>query len=378
MKIRDITLTAIRYPAPYPPVRHGRNERIDMTGTILQVFTDEGLVGLSDATAPIGQVRPILERQVKPLLIGENPLDVERVWEKIARGVTGRPHSDLVGSIDTALWDLVGKAANLPLFRIFGAYRNRVPCYVAPSMRQPEVLFEELAAYRDRGFKATKLRLGLGPVGWADGPRDLSRDRATLRGARDLLGPDFAIGADTDKTYDHALAAQMVPLVNELDLAWFEEPLPNLPREAYVREMLRLREIVRVPLAGGQGLFTPPAFDGLINTGAVDAIQPDVNQCGGLTPLRKIAHMAAGRGITCIPHVSCQNGSDLLVMATAQALGAMPNGRWLCYQPYDTPLRTELLTEQLKVVDGELQLPERPGLGLELNQQALKRYAVDS
>ena len=121
-----------------------------------------------------------------------------------------------------------------------------------------------VAAYRERGFKATKLRIGLGPVGWADGPRDQTRDRVILERARALLGPDFAIGADTDKTYDHAMAARLAPLVQELDLAWFEEPLPNLEREQYVREMLRLREVVRVPLSGGQGFFVAGKGERLI------------------------------------------------------------------------------------------------------------------
>jgi L-alanine-DL-glutamate epimerase-like enolase superfamily enzyme len=374
MKITEITLTAITYPAPHP-LRWGRGERTAMGGTIVQVQTDEGLVGIGDACAGLGAVRPTFEA-VRPLLIGQSPLDVERLWALMARGVKGGPAADLIGGIDVALWDLVGKAANLPLYRVFGAYRDRVPCYVAPSMRQPDVLMDELAAYRERGFRATKLRIGLGPVGWADGPRDQSRDRAILERARALLGPDFAIGADTDKTYDHAMAARLAPLVQELDLAWFEEPLPNLEREQYVREMLRLREIVRVPLSGGQGFFAPQEFDELLNRSAVDIVQPDVNHAGGLTPLRKIAAMAGGRSIACMPHVSCHLGSDVIMVATGHLLGSTPNGLWLCHQAYDTPLRTELLRERPRIVDGDLILSDRPGLGIELDPEALRRYAA--
>lgn len=376
MRITDVTLTAISYPAPHP-LRWGRGERTHMGGTIVQLYTDEGIVGIGDATSPIEAVRPIFQSTIKPLLVGQNPLDVERLWALMARNVKGGPGADLVGGIDVALWDVVGKAAGLPLFRIFGAYRDTVPCYVAPSMRQPEPLLEELARHRERGFKAIKLRIGLGVVGWANAPRDQSRDEAILRGARALLGPGFAIGADTDKTYDHAMAHRLAPLVHELDLAWFEEPLLAAEREQYVREMLRLRKIVHVPLSGGQGFFQPPEFDELINRSAVDIVQPDVNHCGGLTPLRKIAHMAAGRGIACMPHVSCHLGSDVIGVATGHLLGAMPNGLWLCYQAYDTPLRTELLKDPVTLADGSLRLPERPGLGIEIDPQALERYAVD-
>src|SRR5579884_2331723 len=109
MRITDVTLTAIRYPAPHP-LRWGRGERNEMGGTIVQVFTDEGLVGLGDATSPLRAVRPYFEDTIKPLLVGQNPLDVGRLWALMARGVRGGAQADVVGGIDVALWDLVGKA----------------------------------------------------------------------------------------------------------------------------------------------------------------------------------------------------------------------------------------------------------------------------
>jgi L-alanine-DL-glutamate epimerase-like enolase superfamily enzyme len=375
MKIVDVTLTPIAWPAPHP-LRWGRGERNEMGGTILQVHTDEGIVGLGDATAPYRLVKPVLEDTIKPLLLGQNPLDVERLWARMARGVRGGAAADLVGGIDVALWDIVGKAANMPLFRIFGAYRNTVPCYVAPCMRQPDALMEELARHRERGFKATKLRIGLGVVGWADGYRDQSKDIAIIERARDVLGPNVAIGADTDKTYDHAMTARLAPVVHEVGLEWLEEPISSGEREQYVREMLRAREIIHVALSGGQGFFAPEQFDDLIGRNAVDIVQPDVNHVGGLTPLRKVAAMAGGHGLSCMPHVSCHLGSDIITMATAHVLGAMPNGQWLCYQAYDTPLRTDLLTEPVKVIDGAVRLSDKPGLGIELDQAALKRFAA--
>jgi D-galactarolactone cycloisomerase len=375
MKIVDVTLTEVRYPAPHP-VRHGYKERLVMNATIVQVVTDEGIVGIGDATQPTEMVISTFE-QLRPLIIGQNPLDVERLWALMARGLFGFPASDMLGGIDTALWDIVGKAANLPLYRVFGAFRDRVPCYIAPSMRQPDQLMEDMAAYQKRGFMAAKLRLGLGPVGWAAGPRDLTSDIAILERSRDLLGPDFAIAADTDRTYDHEMAARIAPVVNETRLAWFEEPLPDhFEREQYIREMQRLQQVVHVPLAGGQLYFKPGQFDDLINRSAVEIVQPDVCRAGGLTPLRKIAAMAAGHGISFMPHVSCQVGADILVIAAAHVLGSTPNGLWACYQAYDTPLRTDLLREPVQVVDGEIVLPDKPGLGIELDPAALKHYAV--
>lgn len=376
MKITDITLTGVAYPAPHP-LRWGRLERLEMGATIVQVFTDEGIVGLGDATAPVRSVRPILRDSLLPLLLGENPLDIERLWVTMTRGMRGGPGFQLVGGIDVALWDIVGKVANLPLYRVFGAFRDRVPVYAAPSMRQPDAIAEELATYAERGFKAVKLRIGLGPVGLAGGPNDQTRDIAIIERAREILGPNFEIGADTDKTYSHAMAACLAPTVHAARLAWFEEPLPNLEREQYVREMLRLREIIRVPLSGGQGFSAPEQFDDLIRFTAVDIVQPDVNNVGGLTAMRKIAAMAAGHGLATMPHVSCHLGADIVFLATAHLLGATPSALWACYQAYDTPLRTELLREPVRVENGEALLSDRPGLGIELDPDAVAKYRVD-
>ena len=376
MKIADVTLTPIAYPAPHP-LRWGWGERTVMGDTIVQVRTDEGLVGIAPASGPIASQRAMLADALLPLLVGQNPLDVERLWASMARGLRGGWPGELVGGIDVALWDILGQAAGLPLYRLLGAYRDRVPCYIAPSMRQPEVLVDELARYRAQGFRAVKLRIGLGPVGWADGPRDQTRDEAILRGAREALGAGFAIGADTDRTYDFAMAARLAPVVHEVDLAWFEEPVAVGERERYVRDFRRLHDVIRVPLSGGQGFFGPGQFDELIAQSAVEIVQPDACGCGGITPLRKIAAMAAGRGLDFMPHVSCHSGHDLRVMATAHALASAPNGLWLCYPAYDTPLRTELVREPPRLEGGELLLPERPGLGLELDQAALERLRVD-
>ncbi|MDQ3699967.1 MAG: mandelate racemase/muconate lactonizing enzyme family protein [Chloroflexota bacterium] len=378
MKIVDITLTPVSYPAPHL-LRWGHGTQDTMGGTIIQVITDEGLVGLGDANGPIAVQRAYVRDTLLPLLRGQNPLDVERLWDGMARNERARTvGSQLIGGVDIALWDLVGKAANLPLYRVFGAYRDRVPVYIAPSKRQPEVLMEELADYREQGFRAVKLRIGLGPVGWADQPRDQQRDVAILRRGREVLGESFTIGADTDRTYDHAMTARIAPVVHEVDLAWLEEPLREsaLDREHYVEEMLRLRQIVHVPLSGGQGMYGVHAFDALINQRAVDLIQPDVGSSGGLTPARKVAAMAQGRGIGLMPHVACGCGYDLRVVATAHLLAAAPNGTWLCYPAYDTPLRTDLLVEQPLVREGELQLSEKPGLGIELNPEALERLTA--
>ncbi|MGI9147880.1 MAG: mandelate racemase/muconate lactonizing enzyme family protein [Chloroflexota bacterium] len=316
---------------------------------------------------------------IEPIVIGSDPQAIESTWSRLAARVRGQEAADLVGAVDVALWDIVGKIAGLPLYRLFGGDRSWLRCYAAPSMR-PDVdqLLDEVAAYRDLGFRGVKLRIGLGPVGWAgDNPRDQRKDFAILTGARKLLGDEYTIGADTDKTYDFRMTLRLAPLVNELGLAWLEEPVGTDERMQYIRELRRVGKHVRVPISGGQEFFGPEQFDGLLQAEAVDIVQPDVCHAGGLTPLRKVAAMAEGRRMGCMPHVNCGSGHDLEMLAAAHALAAMPGDQLLCYPAYDSPLRTDLVRQPPRVTNGYLELPTAPGLGIELDPRALEHLRAD-
>ncbi len=378
MKVTALELIPVSCPAP-SVLRWGRSETRRLGGTLVLVHTDEGITGLSAAPVGVGIQRAILSDLIGPLVIGSDPGAIEATWSRMAARVRGQEAADLVGAIDVALWDIAGKVAGLPLYRLFGGNRTRLPCYAAPSMR-PDVdeLLDELVAYRDQGFRAVKLRIGLGPVGWAgNNPRDQSKDIAILTGARKVLGEDYTIGADTDKTYDFPMTVRLAPTVNELGLAWLEEPAGTDERLQYIRELRRVSHHVRVPIAGGQEFFGPEQFDGLLQAEAVDIVQPDVCHAGGLTPLRKVAAMAEGRRVGCMPHVNCGGGHDLEMVAAAHALAAMPQEQWLCYPAYDSPLRRELVREPPRLVDGYLELPSGPGLGLELDPGAVDRLRAD-
>ncbi|HLH73285.1 MAG TPA: mandelate racemase/muconate lactonizing enzyme family protein, partial [Chloroflexota bacterium] len=283
---------------------------------------------------------------------------------------------NLLGGLDVAFWDILGKSSGQPIARLLGQYTDRVMVYIAPSMKQPEVVADECRQFRAEGYQAIKLRIGLGQVGLAE-PGDMKKDFQIVEQAREILGDDFVIGVDTDKTYEHTMALRMADRLWELGAAWFEEPFQFRGDEQYIREFKRLGQMIRVPLSGGQGCFTRFECGELIAQHAVDIVQPDCVGCGGISELRRIAALASVWGIPCMPHVSCGCGYDIRVMATLHVLASLPSALYLCYPAYPTPLRTELLTEPPRVVDGYLTVPEKPGLGIELDPDALARYRVN-
>ena len=378
MKITDIKLTPISYSMPFT-LRWGRNSRDDVGGIVVQVFTDDSIIGIGETDAGSYEIAArAVESILLPLLKGENPLDVGRLWEAMYTAVVGAGigEASIMGGIDIALWDILGKVAGLPVYRLLGAQRDNVTAYVAPCMKQPEIIAEECEAYRAQGYKGIKLRLGLGFVGY-DEPRSIAKDIEIVKSARRILGEDVLIGVDTDKTYDHFTALRLAPVLEENRIAWYEEPLDVNGREQYVREMASLKGMFKVPLSGGQGFFTRYEYSDLVSQRTVDIVQPDVVRVGGISELMRVADLASVWGLKCMPHVNCGGGHDISVVATAHCLAAMSNGMYLCYPAYDSPLRTELLTVQPKVIDGQFALPEKPGLGIEINPEALQKYATE-
>jgi L-alanine-DL-glutamate epimerase-like enolase superfamily enzyme len=335
-------------------------------------MTDAGITGLGEFEAPYDEAQAVLQKQVLPWLRGRNPLHVESLWEELYRAIGGNP-DQMLGGIDVALWDILGKACGQPIYRLLGGREEPVPVYIAPSMKQPEVIADECAQYRAQGYRAIKLRIGLGQVG-LDEPDSMRKDLQIVQDARRILGDDFVIGVDTDKTYDRPMALRMGQRLRELGAAWIEEPLQAREREVYVQEMRYLQGRIEVPLSGGQGFHTRFQFKELVSQQAVDIVQPDCARCGGITELRRIADLAGTWTLACMPHVGCGCGYDIRVVATAHVLASIKNAMYLCYPAYVTPLRSELLVEPPQVVDGCLALSDKPGLGIEIDQDALAKY----
>ena len=342
------------------------------TALIVKIETDAGLVGWGE-TGPISGAQGTIDDQLAPILIGQNPLRYRKLWRQLWGANFGNGLA--VGAVDMALNDLRGKILGLPVADLFGGrMRDRVPVYGSTMNymegEEPEDLYPRQAAERAaEGFKALKMRLGRYSV---------AREAKVAKAVRDAVGPNVRLMVDGNAAYTLRSAVQMGRVLDELNFDFFEEPLPQSPRYAGYAE---LREKLPLPLAGGEAVDSRIAAKDLIDRRAVDIIQPDAALCGGIGEALFIGELAALSGIRCIPH--CWGGA-ISIAASVQLLSLLPQPHWGF--PTDTPLleldlsenpwRTEIVKEPFKVVDGEIAVSKAPGLGIEVNEDAIRQYAV--
>ena len=339
---------------------------------LVKIETDEGLVGWGE-TAPISGARGTIDDQLASHLIGQNPLEYRRLWRTLWGANFGNGLA--VGAVETALNDLRGKAMNLPISELFGGrLRQRVPVY-ASAMDYTEGLeiedyYPEASAEAvQRGFKAMKMRVGRYSV---------AREAKVAAAVRRIVGPDIQLMADGNGAYTMGNAIRMGHVLDELGFEFVEEPLPQSPRYAGYAE---LRRKLPLPLAGGEALDSRTAAKQLMDDHAVDIIQPDISLCGGLGEVLFISELAKLSSIRYIPH--CWGG-DILIAATVQLLARMHEPHWGL--PTDTPMleldqaenpwRDSLATERFVFRDGFMTVPTKPGLGIEVDEDVVKQYAV--
>ncbi len=339
---------------------------------LVKIETEEGLVGWGE-TAPIGGAQATIVNQLAPQLIGKNPLEYRKLWRQLWGPNFGNAMA--VGAVETALNDLRGKALNLPVAELFGGrMRDRVPVYVSAlayvegseiEEEYPKVAAEMVA----KGHKAIKMRLGRYSV---------KREAAVAAAVRKTVGPNITLMADGNGAYTMGKAIEMGERLHELDFAFFEEPLPQAPKYAGYDE---LRQKLSLPLAAGEVLDSRATAKQLIDRRAMDIIQPDLSLCGGLGEALFISELARLSRIRCIPH--CWGG-DILIAASIHLLSLIPDPHWGL--PTDTPLleldqsenpwRDGLATQPFELRNGFIKVPTKPGLGIEVDEQVVKRYAV--
>ena len=339
---------------------------------LVKIETNEGLVGWGE-TAPISGTRGTIDDHLAPRLIGRNPLEYRSLWRSLWGPNFGNGLA--VGAVETAINDIRGKVLGLPVAELFGGrLRDRVPVYASamnylegsdPSDQYPR----EAAGLIDQGYNALKMRLGRYSVG---------REAKVAEMVREVVGPDVKLMVDGNAAYTFGAALKMGHVLAELDFEFFEEPMPQSPNYAGYD---RLREKLPLPLAGGEALDSRGTAKALLDRRAFDIIQPDVALCGGLGEALFIAEMAALSGVRCVPH--CWGG-DISIAASTHLLSLLPDPHWGL--PTDTPLlevdqsenpwRNGLATTPLKVHDGFINVPKMPGLGIEVDEEVVRRYAV--
>jgi L-alanine-DL-glutamate epimerase-like enolase superfamily enzyme len=388
MKIKEIRTRLVRWrgkTVPLPPhfctnpmdlleLPEGSMQTFTFHGwLVVEIFTDDGLVGIGNAALAPQVTKQMIDLYLKPLLIGRDPWDTEFLWQNMYRKTMafGRKGIGMVAisAIDIALWDILGKSAKQPVYRLLGGRtKQRIPVYAS---RLYSVELSELEAeakrYKKEGYKAMKLRFGWGP---ADGAAGMQRNLALVRTVREAVGDGVDVMADAYMGWTLDYAKRMLPLLEQFNLRWLEEPV--IPDD--VRGYAELKSYGRIPIAGGEHEFTAYGFRDLLEARALDYIQFDTNRVGGITQAHKIAAMAEAHSVPVIPHAG-QMHNYHIVMASLNS----PMAEY--FPVVDVEVGNELFwyifDGEPKAKDGFIDLDEKtPGLGLTINESALENFEV--
>jgi len=334
--------------------------------SLILVHADSGEMGIGSAYSHPGLVYLIVRDQLDPLLRGADPGEVEGLWDRMYQltrwyGRKGAAMSAL-GGVDTALWDLRGKAAGKPVWALLGGERPTCPAYASGLLwNDVEALAAEAAGYIDRGFRRVKMRLA----------RSEEYDRAAVQAVRAAIGPDNDLMVDASMRYHLELARRMGEFLAAQKVFWYEEPFAPEDIDAYAA----LRGTVDVPVAAGENEFGLQGFRELIRAGAVDIAQPDASRCGGISEAWRAGQLAHEHGL----RVATHTWSDAVaVVANAQVVAPLPNGLTVEVDCTGTPFIEELLVDGLRISDGLLALGDAPGLGVELNFETVERLRMEN
>jgi L-rhamnonate dehydratase len=340
---------------------------------IVEIFTDDGHVGIGNAALAPQITNQVIDLYLKPILIGADPWDIEFLWQHMYRHTMafGRKGIGMtaISAVDIALWDILGKSAKQPVYRLLGGKtKPRIPVYASRLYSIPlDELEAEAKRYKKEGYKAMKLRFGWGPT---DGAEGMQRNVDLIRTVREAVGDGIDVMADAYMGWTLDYAKRMLPLLKPFHLRWLEEPV--IPDD--IRGYAELKAYGRVPIAGGEHEFTIYGFRDLLEARAVDYIQFDTNRVGGISQARKIAALAEAHSVPVIPHAG-QMHNYHVVMASM-------NSPMAEYFPIvDVEVGNELFwyifEGEPKAKDGFIDLQEDlPGLGLTINEKALKEFEV--
>ena len=370
MKIREIRAVGLRGATP----EGGWSSELrpeTCVHTLVAVLTDEGVTGVGSVFTSDDLVRASLGL-LEPLCRGENALEPERVSEKLHQHTfwqgRGGSVTHTISGIDIALWDILGKATGQPVGRLLGGrYRDRVRPYASLLMTEPGPLAESLLALKAQGFRAFKI--GWGPFG----RRDAATDEAIVRAARKAIGDGNQLmvdagGSDAFWPQGYKWALRTSEMLAAYNVAWFEEPLQPDALEDFVQ----LRRAARVPISGGETLTRRQSFRPWLEAGAFDIVQPDVTKVGGISEERQIARLAQEHGIKFVPHGW---NTAVGVAADLQLASAFPGTDLIEYKTGSAYVDEIALGGWKLDADGMLAIPDKPGLGLAIDPEAVKRYS---
>ncbi len=347
---------------------------------LVKVTTDDGLVGWGEGCE--GAAAALVENDFAPMLIGQDPTNRVGLWQKmhsalynanIAVGLGG----SAISAVDIALWDITGKALNQPVFQLLGGRaRDRVAVYATglyyTEGEFPNRLPDEARGYVEAGFKGMKTKVGGLPM---------DDDVRRVTALREAVGPDIRLMVDANQAYNAAAAIRIGRRLADLDILWFEEPVNAQDVEGY----LQVKSALPMAIAGGENLRARYEFSQFLSRRAYDIAQPDVINVGGITEMRNVAMTANTHGIQVNPHVW---GSPVMIAASLHVISTIPpcppsaNPEPYVQEPvmeFDrTPslIREGIMDAPFEQADGFLTPPEGPGLGIDIDEKAVRRLSV--
>lgn len=362
MKITGIETIILRKEV-INPVRDALHTYDAGSNLITRITTDEGIVGYANTTFGRTKAGPealkvILDKELAPVIIGEDPHFSRRIRDKLFvateyYGTLGIANF-AIAAIDQAIWDIVGKAAGQPVGKLLGAYRDRIPVYAMVGWyfgKGESEFVKQCTDAAEEGFRAVKLKVG----------RDsLNDDINRIKLIKKELGEDFRIMVDANCAFDEIEAMRRGRAYEELGVYWFEEPMQPYMRDSHIR----LAAALDLPIAIGENYFTRHQFYDVITSGAADIIQLDNRRAGGVTEWLDIASVSEMAGLKLASH----GGGP----ANVNVLCAMPNAIYL--ESGSLKAENSMLVTQLKMEDGEILLPDVPGMGTEVREDYIKAF----
>ena len=343
---------------------------------VVKVTASDGTYGWGEGYGPASVLEAGIEL-LKPIVIGLNPLENEVVWNQMYRKTLDfARRGTLVASmsaIDIAIWDLKGKILGLPVSTLLGgAHRTEVRPYATglyfSCHDNPSQNFDEEAyRYVSEGFKAIKMKVGLG----------VEEDYKNVKRMREVIGDDIQLMVDSNHAYNFREAVQLSKKFEPLNISWFEEPLSP----EFYHQYNELRNKTTIPIAGGECEYLRFGFHQLLRNKSVDIIQPDICASGGLTEAKRIAALATTYGVELIPHTWGTSIGIHVALHFISNLESMP-GRMkrpdflMEYDQTENALREELTYPAIEMKNGMIEVPNRPGLGIDVDEEVLAKYAI--
>ncbi len=344
---------------------------------IVKVSTDDGIVGWGEGYGPADVIQAGI-KSIAPLLIGKNPIEQETLWFDMYRKTLDYARRGVlaasISAIDVALWDLKGKALNLPVSVLMGGQHRKkvVPyatgLYFSKSTQLAENLAEEAKNYVKQGFKAIKMKVGF----------SIAADAEHVRVVREAIGKDIKLMIDSNHAYSLREAAELARKVEAYDIGWFEEPVSP----EFYHQYRELRGKTTIPIAGGECEYLRYGFQQLLQNDSVDILQVDICSAGGLTEAKRIATLASTRGVEVIPHVW---GTGIAFNAALHFIANLepvpgrlyPPDMYIEYDRTENGIREALTAPAIQMKNGYIDVPQLPGLGIEVDEAVVRHYSTE-